>query len=766
MRGLLRAVIFTVALLIAPLAVYAQESSSKTPILWNHIPAKSDLCFYWHGAAGWESQDVLSVRALYNREWTEFLAACRSLDTDMTTAAQELLQTSQLLRNPILLVVFPQTDMTPGLRGFIAIDCNNDFQSIDYFAALLRSRLQLSHPVSIDGKIGEGADFSFGEVEFCIKDNLCWLSFGGANLQSIMSGRSKADSKLLSQLAKSRFPTSVYSFVGNPSRFFHLNELASEDLPSESRAFQSISGGAGILNGRYSFQYEGILSDGAGVLAKLRPGKSNPEFFNKLHIIANEPEIAIQWNVNINSLAEVLTTDNAISTMLGALAFFDGADMLDLRMAGGKRLNEVIDRSKFVEATTGAGFAVYDADLHGNGMLTGAMFSSAHALRDSEIDAETQLKLLFPEVPPEVRIRLEDTPAVVTSSIKGIGAGSISDGTFLYAPLGMILRDHLASLKRPTVSSVGKQETLAENVLLDIDLKTGDLLKDAWLLSLSNRYSYNSTLDTSALEESFPSSEFFMTYFRRDHVRLRVSESTWIVEGEASLPGMELALLSIGVDAISSNEPGRFLRMLAAPEAAAREISFQNLRQIGLAMHNYHDTFQSFPAAHSPNPGGKPLLSWRVHILPYLGHEELYKEFHLDEPWDSEHNKRLIPRMPKLYRAPNSRADEYTTNYVGISTPNSILSGEKGVRMAEITDGTSNTLLVVEAADSEAVTWTQPKDLEPDMNLMKQLIGLQRKSFLALFADGSVSKLSEELNEDQLSAYISKNGGEVVPVIR
>ena len=61
-----------------------------------------------------------------------------------------------------------------------------------------------------------------------------------------------------------------------------------------------------------------------------------------------------------------------------------------------------------------------------------------------------------------------------------------------------------------------------------------------------------------------------------------------------------------------------------------------------------------FPPAYSTNQDGKPLLSWRVLILPYIGNDDLYREFHLDEPWDSVHNKTLLSKMPDVYKAPGS----------------------------------------------------------------------------------------------------------------
>src|SRR6185295_12482568 len=100
----------------------------------------------------------------------------------------------------------------------------------------------------------------------------------------------------------------------------------------------------------------------------------------------------------------------------------------------------------------------------------------------------------------------------------------------------------------------------------------------------------------------------------------------------------------------SSNGP--LAAVQAAREAAQRTQSLNNLKQIGLAMQNHHSVYKAFPARAKLDNDGKPLLSWRVLVLPFIEEKALYNEFHLDEPWDSEHNKPLVEKMPKLYADP------------------------------------------------------------------------------------------------------------------
>ncbi len=201
----------------------------------------------------------------------------------------------------------------------------------------------------------------------------------------------------------------------------------------------------------------------------------------------------------------------------------------------------------------------------------------------------------------------------------------------------------------------------------------------------------------------------------------------------------------------------------SAREAARRTQSSNNMMQILLAMHNYHDALGAFPAAYSADKEGKPLLSWRVHILPYIDEEELYKQFHLDEPWDSEHNKKLIEKMPAIYRSPNSTAEPGKTNYLTIRGKNTVFSGAKGGKLRDVVDGTSNTVVLVEAPDSAAVPWTKPDDFEFDPeNPAKGLFGMRPNGVIAGFADGSVRMISLAIDPEVLKALFEQNDGKAI----
>jgi hypothetical protein len=192
--------------------------------------------------------------------------------------------------------------------------------------------------------------------------------------------------------------------------------------------------------------------------------------------------------------------------------------------------------------------------------------------------------------------------------------------------------------------------------------------------------------------------------------------------------------------------------------------STNNLKQIGLSMHNYLQANKTFPAAYTVDKSGKPLLSWRVLILPYLEQNDLYKEFHLDEPWDSEHNKKLIARMPAVYGNPNSAvAGGGKTNYLAPRGDKTIFANDKGTKISDVTDGTSNTIVTLEVPDNEAVVWTKPDDFKYDENApMKGLLGMRTNGFIAGLADGSVRFFMLPLDPTVVKAMFTRNGGEKV----
>jgi hypothetical protein len=199
-----------------------------------------------------------------------------------------------------------------------------------------------------------------------------------------------------------------------------------------------------------------------------------------------------------------------------------------------------------------------------------------------------------------------------------------------------------------------------------------------------------------------------------------------------------------------------------AREAAQRAQSINNLKQIALAMHNYADAHKAFPAAVMLGPDGKTKHSWRVAILPYLEQESLYKQYNVNEPWDSENNKKLIDKMPATYRHPSDKGNATNSSYYALAGKGGIFSedaAKNGTGFAQIRDGTSNTVLLVEA--KRDIPWTKPEDISFDMDgNVPKLGGFFREGFAAALADGSVRFIGSGINEGVIKAMFSANGNE------
>ncbi|MGE3807489.1 MAG: DUF1559 domain-containing protein [Gemmataceae bacterium] len=193
-------------------------------------------------------------------------------------------------------------------------------------------------------------------------------------------------------------------------------------------------------------------------------------------------------------------------------------------------------------------------------------------------------------------------------------------------------------------------------------------------------------------------------------------------------------------------------------DAAGRAAVINNLKRIALAMHQYELENGHLPPAAIYGKDGKALLSWRVAILPQLGEADLYKEFKLDEPWDSAHNKALLDRMPKIYELPNQEKPG-TTHLRAFSGPATVFDGQKGLGFADIKDGTERTFAVVEAGES--VPWTKPLDMPYELGKPLPPLGkMEPGAFLGLFLNGRVRSIP--LEESRIRAYISRQGKEAI----
>jgi len=220
------------------------------------------------------------------------------------------------------------------------------------------------------------------------------------------------------------------------------------------------------------------------------------------------------------------------------------------------------------------------------------------------------------------------------------------------------------------------------------------------------------------------------------------------------------------------NDFDRLARLLTPEVKAARQMNqrhkrMNDFKQIALGILNFESANGEIPPHSTYSDDGKPLLSWRVQILPYLGQGNLYKQFHLDEPWNSKHNLALVAKMPGVYADPNSALRKVNaqgkTTYVVPAGEGTVFDRPVGTKFKEITDGTSNTIMLVEVVPERAVVWTKPEDWQVDLeNPWEGVRRTDRDWFTTGFCDGHAQIFDSSLPAKKLRALLTRDGGEVI----
>jgi len=209
-----------------------------------------------------------------------------------------------------------------------------------------------------------------------------------------------------------------------------------------------------------------------------------------------------------------------------------------------------------------------------------------------------------------------------------------------------------------------------------------------------------------------------------------------------------------------------FMGLPKMREAAQRSACKNNLKQISLALHNYHETYGTLPPAYIPDENGKPMHSWRVLILPYLEQKPLYDRYKWDEPWDGPNNRKLADRMPTVYRCPGAETGSPMTHYMTVRGDDTAFPGAKSIRLRAITDSTATTIAVVETPGN-TVHWMSPDDVSPE-EFIKRLTDADSGEHHhpggshAAMADGTIHFLSSSISVETLKALFTRAGNETV----
>jgi hypothetical protein len=204
--------------------------------------------------------------------------------------------------------------------------------------------------------------------------------------------------------------------------------------------------------------------------------------------------------------------------------------------------------------------------------------------------------------------------------------------------------------------------------------------------------------------------------------------------------------------------------------AARRSQSKNNLKFIGVALHNYHDMYQALPAGGTFDPLGRPMHGWQSFILPFVDQLAIYKRIDFDLPWNDQTNRQAFATYMRVYTNPGIHpwtaldADGYApSHYAGNSQ---MLSANSGWKSTEIVDGTANTILGGEV-NANFKPWGHPlnfRDPAKGINQSPDGFGSPWKGdgCQFLFTDGSVQFLSENIDAKVLHALSTPAGGETV----
>jgi hypothetical protein len=194
-----------------------------------------------------------------------------------------------------------------------------------------------------------------------------------------------------------------------------------------------------------------------------------------------------------------------------------------------------------------------------------------------------------------------------------------------------------------------------------------------------------------------------------------------------------------------------------------------NMKQISLAIMNYEAKRGHFPPAYIADENGKPMHSWRVLILPFLGQEELYKLYDFSEPWNGPHNSQLTKKCPDVFQCPAAHnRNPSAINYVAVVGEATAWPGKKEVRLEDIKDGWPETIMLVEVADSD-INWLEPRDITfdeaiPGVKVEREhgIGGNHPGCVVTAFTDGHVATLKDTISPEDLKAMLTIAGGEKI----
>ncbi|MBL8818675.1 MAG: DUF1559 domain-containing protein [Planctomyces sp.] len=207
-----------------------------------------------------------------------------------------------------------------------------------------------------------------------------------------------------------------------------------------------------------------------------------------------------------------------------------------------------------------------------------------------------------------------------------------------------------------------------------------------------------------------------------------------------------------------------------ARAAAQRAQSTNNLKQIGLALHNYHDVYNMAPPGGIYTADNTPYNSWMTSLLPYIEQSQTYNQIDFNEPWSSPRNQAIFTTPIMNYLQPAAPAQSLSVGQLAAAhyaANSKLLLDNKGFKFREITDGTSNVIAAGEV-NSNFMAWGDPANRrDPSAGIgsgpgqFGSLTSGQNGANI-LMADGSVRFISVEVSPDVMSRLADPADGQVV----